>query len=90
MMPNDLMPDFDPGWLVQAPHAHHGFRSMKGVCRGRDGIHISVTSTRLGTLVSPERVLRDYDHGKIGLGTFVQAPSTYEICLIEISQGVAA
>src|ERR1700730_10766149 len=56
-----------------APSAHPAWRSTSGL-RTPEGLHVTVKSTRLGTLTTPRRVLEDYRAGKLGVGQYYLVP----------------
>lgn len=61
-------------------------RSISGLYRIGDGLHITVHSTRKHTLITPHKVLLDYDEGKVGLGWWDFSPDPMEQCHIEIKK----
>lgn len=62
-------------------------RSISGLYREADRLHIVVCSSRVVTFVTPQKVLQDYDAGKVGLGQWGFVPDPFEQCYIEISLG---
>jgi hypothetical protein len=72
--------------------AHPEIRSIAGLYRHADDLHVIVRSSRLGTLISPSRVLADYDRGKVLIGPYprVQVPPNRRTQLIRYGNPVNA